>query len=272
MCRLYGLRSTHPTKVGCELIDAQNSLIRQSVNDARGFANPHGWGLGFVLEDGTVSCRREVEPASESDEFRAHAADIEAPTVVAHVRRATVGATQRANTHPFVDDGAMLAHNGHIDFFDQVREQILEELPTHRENAILGTTDSEHIFQLLRHRREQHPSWSMRDTLRHCITEIRAWAEAIDSQAQVAINVVWVEGRSMAVSRYNRSLFYIERHEPHRCRVCGRQHAHPSTGETYHAVEVASERINDSEWSEVPRDTVFQVGPKITFDPQPIFS
>lgn len=271
MCRLYGLRSTHATRVGCELIESQNSLIRQSVQDARGFANPHGWGVGFVMEDGTVSCRREVEPASESEDFRDHATEIEAPTVIAHVRRATVGSQMRANTHPFIDHGAMLAHNGHIDFFEEVQPKILEQLTLARREAILGTTDSEHIFHLLRHRRDQNPDWSMADTLKHVIEELRTWAEEVDPEARVAVNVIWVEGHKMAGSRYNRSLFYIERDTPHVCEICGQQHAFPEDGEEYHVVEIASERLSSEDWQEMPRDSVFQVGPKEHLLIEPLF-
>ncbi|MFB6099186.1 MAG: class II glutamine amidotransferase, partial [Salinibacter sp.] len=111
MCRLYGLQATHPTRSACELLDAQNAMIQQSREDARGLSNPHGWGMGQVT-DGTTSCFRQVEPAAESESYREEALKTEGTTVLAHVRRATVGDPSHANTHPFRHGPALLIHNG----------------------------------------------------------------------------------------------------------------------------------------------------------------
>ena len=265
MCRLYGLRSTHPTRVGCELIEAQNSLINQSRQDRRGLSNPHGWGLGYY-KDGSIFCKRQVEPASESEEFRKYAAEIEAPTLLAHVRRATVGEAKHVNTHPFLTDDAMLAHNGHIEHFEKVRERMLEEMRPENRRAILGDTDSEHFFQFLRSRRAKRPDVEMRHVVRECIEQVEEWAREIDPEAEVALNVLWVEQDRMAGARSGRTLFYIERDEPHRCEICGKMHAHPDPDEPYYVVELASEEITGEEWSPVPDRTVFDVGPDHDFD------
>ena len=79
MCRLYALQATHPTRSACELLDAQNAMIQQSREDARGLSNPHGWGMGQVT-DGTTSCFRQVEPASESESYREEALKTEGTT------------------------------------------------------------------------------------------------------------------------------------------------------------------------------------------------
>lgn len=46
MCRPYGFRSSQHRKVECELIEAQNSLLRQILGDAAGQVHGDGWGLG----------------------------------------------------------------------------------------------------------------------------------------------------------------------------------------------------------------------------------
>lgn len=97
MCRLYGLQSTHATKVGCELIEAQNSLIRQCVEDERGLSNPHGWGVGSY-RDGALTCERQVGPASESEPFRRYAATIEAPAGSSPSTRSTSDAPHHRST------------------------------------------------------------------------------------------------------------------------------------------------------------------------------
>jgi len=269
MCRLYGLRSTHRTRVGCELIDAQNSLIRQSRKDRRGLSNPHGWGLGF-WRDGAVSCKRQVGPASQSEQFRTYAGQLEASTLVAHVRRATVGEPKLANTHPFLADDSMLAHNGHIEAFDGVRERILDEIGAAFREQIRGDTDSEHFFQLLRHRRAENPDDSMRALVRGAIRDVRRWAHGAAPDTEVALNVLWTEGRNLAGARCGRSLYYLERWEPRRCPVCGSLHADPKPDAPYHSVELASEQISPEDWTEVPDNSVFEVGPDTDFQTVPI--
>lgn len=269
MCRLYGLRSTHQTRVGCELIDAQNSLIRQSVEDERGLSNPHGWGLGY-WRDGSVSCERQVGPASQSEAFRRYAAQMQARTMLAHVRRATVGKPKLVNTHPFLADDGMLAHNGHIDHFEKVRERMLAELPTEFEEQILGDTDSEHFFQLLRYRQAEQPGLESRHIIHEAIRDVHSWAREIDSRAEVALNVLWTEGRNLAGARFGRGLYYVERDEPRRCPVCGQLHSEPAPDDPYFTVELASEPITPEEWREVPEGTAFDVGPDRDFDRTPI--
>ena len=154
MCRLYGLQATHPTRPACELLDAQNALIRQSRRDARGLSNPHGWGVGAVA-NGRTACFRQVKPASESTDYRSTALDTEGTLVLAHVRRATVGTPDHANTHPFWHGPALLIHNGHVPAFDRVRPRLLDRLDAPRRQAIGGRTDSEHVFALLLQLRDE---------------------------------------------------------------------------------------------------------------------
>lgn len=265
MCRLYGLRSTHPTRVGCELIDAQNSLIQQSRKDERGLANPHGWGIGFS-RDGELTCKRQATPASESEDFRRTATEISAPALVAHVRRATVGNPKLVNTHPFHDEHALLAHNGHIDHFDEVRERMLEETTDERRAAIQGETDSEHFFHFLQSLRSRHPNATRRHVLRDAIRRVRGWARDIDPEAEVSLNVLWIEENDLAGARYGRTLWYIERHQPHICEICGKPHADPDPDDPYHVVEFASERLTSEGWTEVPEGITFDIGPDRDFD------
>ena len=258
MCRLYGLRATHPTRVSCELVEAQNSLIRQSEEDARGLSNPHGWGIGYV-QDGTMYCEREVEPASSDEEFRHDAARVDATTVVAHVRRATVGKPRLVNTHPFRHDNAMLAHNGHIPAFDEVRPRLVEAmLPAHRE-AVHGDTDSEHFFQLLLSNRARHPGWSMTRLLRHTASSVIDWASEVVPEAEIALNFLWAIDDELVGMRLGRTLWYLQLRQVHECSVCGQEHAHPDDGRPYRSVEFASERITGEQWRAVPEGTIFHL-------------
>ena len=104
MCRLYGFRGTAPTRLDCSLVRAQNALMAQSRQDRRGVANADGWGIGFY-EDGLPVVDKFDTAAYEDRRFSEAAGRVNSPTVLAHVRQATVGGAKRANTHPFASSG-----------------------------------------------------------------------------------------------------------------------------------------------------------------------
>lgn len=267
MCRLYGLRATHPTTPTCELIDAQNSLLEQSVEDSRGLSNRDGWGMGHVLPDGSLDCERQIDPAHGSEAYRRRASEIESICVVAHVRRATIGEPRLANTHPFRDDGALLVHNGHVGAFERVRPRLLEAMGKRRADRISGETDSEHVFALLMSRRGERTPSAMADVLARTVNDVRTWCGEEGTVA--ALNVIWVAGDVMVGSRFGRDLHYVERDRAYECPVCGHHHG-PEDAEGYRAVVVASERITDEEWTAVEDGSVWWVDEDVRFRSRPI--
>lgn len=255
MCRLYGLRATHATTPSCELIEAQNSLLRQAVEDERGQSNPHGWGFAERLEDGSLDYERQAEPASESESFRREVMDTPAIATIAHVRRATVGEPRLENTHPFVADNAALAHNGHIGEFEEVRTRMRLAMNTQWRDGIQGSTDSEHIFALLMSRLEARTQAAMLDTLSSTISDIQGWAS--DQGADAALNLLWLVDDQLIGSKVGRSLYYTERDHGYECPICGRTHGLDTPD--YQAVVVASEQITQEGWREVPEDNLWWV-------------
>ena len=285
MCRLYGLQATHPTRPACELLEAQNALIQQSREDARGLSNPHGWGMGHVA-NGTTGCFRQVQPASESVDYREEALRTEGTTVLAHVRRATVGDPEHANTHPFRHGAALLIHNGHVPAFDAVRPRLLDRLSEERRSFVRGRTDSEHVFALLLQVRDEHPDESLSATTRRATRQVQSWVRAADATATVeatdidfqalshdalvdilGLNLLWTDGNALAGTRLNRTLWALERTEVPTCSVCGHDHAHPPEDEPYRSTTLASERLTDENWRAVPNGSVFHVDPDGTFHP-----
>lgn len=75
----------------------------------------------------------------------------------------------------------------------------------------------------------------------------------------VALNVLWLDEMELTGSRAGRSLWYVERTEPHVCEVHGVVHVSPPPNQPYRAVVVASERITDEEWTEMPDGSVFSI-------------
>ena len=100
MCRLYGFRATAPTRLDCSLVRAQNALMTQSRLDERGLPNADGWGIGF-FDGGQPVIEKFDTAAYEDRRFAETAGRVNSPTVLAHVRQATVGGASPANTHPF---------------------------------------------------------------------------------------------------------------------------------------------------------------------------
>lgn len=270
MCRLYGLRASHPRPVSCELLDAQNALVRQSRRDARGLSNPDGWGIGFHRE-GESRCLRQVGPAFDSREFRERATGVRATTILAHVRRATVGGRALENTHPFRVGDSMLVHNGHVGAFDGLRTWLLDEMEPARLDAIRGTTDSEHLFALLLSRADREPGRDRAAVLAGAILDLRRRVEEVAGpEAELALNLLWTTADELVGSRVGRTLHYVERTRPYLCERHGRVHDPPPAEEPYRAVAVASEPITAEEWTPLPEGSVFRVARDLELCIEPV--
>lgn len=285
MCRLYGMHASHPTKIECDLVRSQNSLIRQSEEDRRGLANPDGWGIGLVTEH-EILCTRDVDPAFEDlEDYRRATHTVRPLAAIAHVRLATVGKPSYENTHPFRWENSLLAHNGHIPDFDAVRPLLLEELEEEQRAAIRGETDSEHFFRLLLSQMsrmdgtsrldgdEAAESEKMLEVLRRSAEQVRGWIDEAGGgeERELGLNVLWTIGREFVGSRLCASLYRIEREAPLECDLCGERHAEPPSSEGYRQVVVASERLTGEDWTEVPESSVFRIDPAIGFEIGPLF-
>jgi glutamine amidotransferase len=268
MCRLYGFRANEPTKVECSLVHAQNALMAQSRMDLAGLTHGHGWGVA-EHPDGVPLVEKQAWAAYHGERFKKTAARVYARTVVAHVRRATVGPPALENTHPFVHGVWLFAHNGTVPNFDRLRDRLIEALdPLHR-NEIRGTTDSEHVFRYLLTLWERNPGAPLLETLHKGLEQIVAWCREIDREARVSLNVLWTDGDRMVGSRLGRTLWYLERDGIVPCEICGKSHVHHDPKQAYRAVEIASEPLTGEDWLNVPDATVFNVDPdlRLRFEP-----
>ena len=141
MCRLFGL---HAGKRVCTatfwLLDAPDSLSEQSRR------NPDGTGLGVFDENGRPQLHKEPIAAWQDADFATEAHQLTGTTFIAHVRYATTGSLDIRNTHPFLQDGRIFAHNGALEGLDAIDAR-LREVGT--EDLVLGQTDSERVFSLI---------------------------------------------------------------------------------------------------------------------------
>jgi predicted glutamine amidotransferase len=141
MCRLFGLHAgTNVVTATFWLLDAPDNLAAQSRK------NPDGTGLGVFDGHGNPQIHKQPIAAWQDADFATEAHDLTGTTFVAHVRYATTGAHEVVNTHPFLQDNRIFAHNGVVEGLDAL-DRRLAELGT--AELVLGQTDSERVFALI---------------------------------------------------------------------------------------------------------------------------
>ncbi|KKC05450.1 class II glutamine amidotransferase [Mycobacterium nebraskense] len=141
MCRLFGLHAgTDVCTATFWLLDAPDSLAEQSRR------NPDGTGLGVFDERGRPQLDKQPMAAWEDAAFATEAHEMTGTTFIVHVRYATTGSLDVRNTHPFLQDGRIFAHNGVLEGLDVLDER-LREVGT--DGLVLGDTDSERVFALI---------------------------------------------------------------------------------------------------------------------------
>lgn len=141
MCRLFGLHAGRdPVRATFWLLDAPDNLAAQSRR------NPDGTGLGVFDADGHPDLRKQPMAAWEDRAFHCEAHQMTGTTFLAHVRYATTGSLEVANTHPFLQDNRMFAHNGVVQGLPDL-DRRLGELGV--SDLVAGQTDSERVFALV---------------------------------------------------------------------------------------------------------------------------
>jgi glutamine amidotransferase len=141
MCRLFGSRSRLPGPVAHELLHGSNALRVQSRE------HPDGWGLGWYEPTGPRVVR-SLTPAHGDGEFEKLSHYLNARTVVAHVRKASVGRVAEENTHPFQRGSWLFAHNGTLPDWEQNRPRLEALIAPALREKLRGETDSERCFFL----------------------------------------------------------------------------------------------------------------------------
>ncbi len=267
MCRLYGLRANEPTKVECTLVYAQNALMTQSQADLRGVSHPDGWGIGFY-EGPRATIERRDTAAHEDLHFSVTAERVYAETVVAHVRRATVGSNSQVNTHPFCYRNWTFAHNGTVTAFERIRTTLEQQTEEDLLDQRRGTTDSELVFYWLLSRMsaaglDPKGTGACLELLVEVLREAVAYLDDLNDRAgaenPAKLNFLLTDGNLLVATRFRHSLYWLVREGIHDCEICGIPHVHHQPGVDYRAVVLASEPITHESWHEVPEGGVLAV-------------
>jgi glutamine amidotransferase len=268
VCRLVGVIASEITQFGLMLKEAPRSLARLSAE------HPDGWGvaayggpesipptlLAVTRHEHGWRIHKGTARASDCGHFHAVASRSSGTILIAHVRQKTVGPTRLENTHPFVQDGWVFAHNGTVKDQTWMRAGISPK----RMGQIEGDTDSEVLFAFFLSRLDEAgvdrslPTDTARAAA-HRVVET-ATSELRDRNVG-AFNFLLSNGSSCFVHRFGRSLFLLERRPdpPSSASSLDEQAALAKWRMRRHAVLLASERLTDEPWRELPEGTLLRV-------------
>lgn len=230
-----------------------------------------------VAESGTVpatsattTSRRTRDPwrlhkgvaqACEDARFHEIAEGSRGHVLIAHVRQKTVGPTRLENTHPFARDGWVFAHNGTLHNLAPLRDGSSAE----RLAEIAGDTDSELLFAYLLTRLDREGLLRLRsepdrDAASRLVEGVARELRALEVGA---FNFLLSDGITSFAHRSGRSLFILERTPGDPVREC-----RPVDSDTAlvtkwsprrHAVFIASERVTDEPWRELPDGSFLRI-------------
>ncbi len=218
------------------LIQADDSLSVQSRRE------PDGTGLGWFAQGGSPRVEKRAVAAYEDQAFAREAREVLSETFIAHIRYASTGGLRRENTHPFEQNGRLLAHNGVIQGLDSLDA----ELGDYR-RLVGGDTDSERFFALVSKRIDEHDG-----DVSAGLTSAARWVA--ENVPLYALNVVLVTADELWALRYpdTHGLYVLERPVTHQHR---RHLDHSSAAGTIHvrsgdlaqagSVVVASEPMDE---------------------------
>lgn len=150
MCRLLGY-VTPRTATLAEVVDGDQLTAFTSL------ARMHrdGWGVGRTPAPGVPPVvRTATTGAADDPDFLQEAKATAARAAIVHLRWATTGLpVQPENTHPFLADGIAFAHNGNLMPAERIQALLAPEVRA----TLVGTTDSERYFALVRQHRRSSP-------------------------------------------------------------------------------------------------------------------
>lgn len=265
MCRLFGLHADKRVVTATFwLLDVPDNLVEQSRR------NPDGTGLGVFDADGKPVVHKEPMAAWRDCEFATQAHELTGTTFIAHVRYSSGAALELRNTHPFLQDGRIFAHNGVVTGLD-VLDARLRELGV--EDLVHGETDSERIFALITACTRNGGG----DVSAGIVDAVGWLAETVPI---FAVNVLLCTASDMWALRYpeTHELYMLDRRDVdgQRLRMETRRittHSEHLTSDA--SVLFASEPMDDSDWQSlspgelVHVDADLQIDRRIAFPDKP---
>ncbi|MDF3341993.1 class II glutamine amidotransferase [Mycolicibacterium septicum] len=261
MCRLFGLHAGRRlVPATFWLLDAPDNLAEQSRR------NPDGTGLGVFGADGVAVLHKEPVAAWQDSEFATEAHDVTATTFVAHVRYASTGALDVANTHPFLQEDRIFAHNGVVEGLDALDERIRELGVA---DLVGGQTDSERVFALVTAAVRAHDG-----DVGAGLVDAIGWLA--DSVPIYAVNLLLSTATDMWALRYpdTHELYVLDRRHPDQRRL--RLRSSRIRAESEHltsqpSVLFASEPMDGEDWRLIAPGELVHVDADLRIDTRVAF-
>ncbi|MCB9729349.1 MAG: class II glutamine amidotransferase [Deltaproteobacteria bacterium] len=253
MCRLFGFRSVISSQVHRSLVNADNALAAQSER------HPDGWGVAYYVDE-APHVTRSADTALNDHLFRRVSGVVSSQTVLAHVRKATVGELNVLNCHPFQHGRWTFAHNGDIPEFARCRDAIEAAVAPRLRPFILGDTDSERIFFLFLTHLSQDAPLSQRfgvevvsEALSRTVQAVRAIADVEGAPSPALLTLMVTDGLTMAAVRWGKELYWSTHKGrcadrdlcPHFADVC---EAPTTTGFVNHLIMSSEPVIDENVW------------------------
>lgn len=192
MCRMLAQRSVHAETLERLLLETPNCLRSLSHE------HQHGWGIALYVGDRPVVVRGTL-PAHEDREFEDVGRSAEGDCVLAHVRKASVGAVRRENCHPFHFARWVFMHNGTVRGFETLRPELERAIAPGYLGLVRGDTDSERCFALFLTRLEALGALELPpvEVIACALAQTIATVRALSPDPATALTLLAADGASL---------------------------------------------------------------------------
>ena len=215
MCRMLGYLGT-PVLVDDLLYAPDSSLLKQTI-DAQmlSMLNLAGFGLA-AWDEGSPDpqvplCYRSTQVAVYDRNIQALARKIRAGAVVAHLRGVPYHSRAQINQeslHPFKFDGVnlVMAHNGDLAAFDQMRFDLLEHIRPEYARQIQAMSDSAWLYALIVSALPDAGGPLGADDIFRAVEESLATVRRVRERHGItrssSVNLVLSDGRNLVATRF----------------------------------------------------------------------
>lgn len=213
MCRLFFIFNHHLTKSEMTRILAQRTRKRKNTpfvkNERDDGPHKDGFGMAYQEKNKWVSYKSLHNPISKIyDDFN----EIQnSPLVIMHLRHnchlgnsCSIATGQKSieNTHPFLHDKYVFAHNGNILYFEKYKSNLRKYISDDLFSKIKGETDSEWIFYMFLTLLQKKTQNDLRNvkTLHSLLEQL---LEILKSECEeFTANFIFSNGEISFISRY----------------------------------------------------------------------
>lgn len=283
MCR-FALYIGEPITLSSLITQPEHSIIRQSYKSKEREEPLNGDGFGVAWYDRELSKRpavfRDVSPAWNNQNLINISRVTRSPCILAHIRAATAGLpVTQLNCHPFAWGPFAFMHNGTVGGFHAIRRRIRESLSDEAYEAVLGSTDSEHVFGLFIDRYQEADGKDtierMASALLAAISDVERFCRKARVTEPSLLNMAMSDGHCAVVTRYisdgseDANTLYVQTGRVHVGEEGVVQVLPPEGG--INAAVVASEPLGTAvEWTRVQPNELVIVYPDCTVEHRPI--